>query len=212
VEAVPDISTQMWMENKVHLSRVDSDRVLFIDTDTIVLKPLQHVFNDDGRDVAGRVATASQQSSWRSSAWDAVLHRYGAASFFPYLNTGLLYFQAGAHRRLTPLWLDITRDLLKEKANPFGNPGQSNQQAFSLACGALSFSFKLLSPREHAYGWMGDDYHDAHVYHTGKQWIKRVLTANHHAGVLDGNPLVSKYRLIGHLHLRRLLKRLPFIK
>ncbi|MFO7713625.1 hypothetical protein [Desulfosarcina sp.] len=201
VETIPDISKYIWMENKTHLSRVDGDQLLFIDTDTLVFKPLHLLFATDAEDIAGRVTTASEQPDWQPEVWKQYLRKYGAASFFPYLNTGLLYFSRGAHRRIAPLWLDITRDLLARQSNPFGNRGQSNQHAFSLACGAVGLSCKRLSANEHAYGWIDENYSDAYVYHTGKHFIKRVLNANQAAGVLDNNPMVSKYRLIFHVHM-----------
>jgi len=189
----PDIGNGFWMANKTHLTDAVGERVVFIDTDTFVLRPLDLLYEGVSGDIAGRVATSSRHSGWDRRAWKEHLDRHGAESFFPYLNTGLLAFSHGANRHLSPSWLEITTELRGMESSPFGNVRPANQHAFSLACGAAGLSHDLLSDSQHAYGWRREDHTGAIVYHSGNTRFFRVaVQLNRETGVLDDNPLIGR--------------------
>ncbi len=152
IERVADIGHEFWMINKAHLCNIQDDDILFIDTDTIILKPLNMLGSNAIGDIVGRTTSYYEHPKWPEQAWREYLSRFGATGFFPYLNSGLLLFRNGVHRQLAEPWKKITWALLVDSNFPFGARSHANQLAFSLAVGSLGLSYGLLTPTEHAYG------------------------------------------------------------
>ena len=193
VEEKSDLAQYLWMENKTYLSAAEGDNVVFIDADTIVLKPLNLLCHSLSADVSGRLTTSSQQFNWNSTLWEEYLRKYGAKEFFPYLNTGLLIFTNGSHRRLNPTWLDITRNIASLKPYPFGKVSKVNQIAFSLTCASLNLSYYLLSSSQHTYGWEQESFNESIVFHTGnKRFINYIFEIDKQTKFLDKNPLINR--------------------
>ena len=204
VEEKPDIGNGFWMANKIHLASADGEKVIFIDTDTIVLQQLDLLYQGMTGNIAGRLASATQRLDWDPLIWEDYLRKYNAKNFFPYLNTGLLMFNNGANKLLDPSWFSITKELKSLRPNPFRNSSQYNQHAFSLACGVLGLSYCQLSPSQHAYGWEGEDFSDTVVYHTGNRsfWY-RAIQINKMTGILNDNPLLGRLERI-HIYRKSL--------
>lgn len=166
VEEVPDIGDGFWMTNKIHLCRAEGDRVLFLDTDTIIMKPLDGFFVDEA-DVAGRVSTYALWRSWNEGGWERLLQTHGAQCFFPYLSTGVIVFRRAIPAGLADAWLDITRKLRATTLPELDPRIRANQLAFSLACGVEGLSHSLLSQAEHTYGWRDEPSDGVTIYHAG---------------------------------------------
>lgn len=161
-----------WFMNKTHLAFLEDDALLFLDTDTIVRGDLSRIWRDrDNAEVAGRMASSMKLPSWRNERWYSVLDEAGARRFFPYLNTGVVLFQKGAHRRLGHLWMEALRSFWQN--NPFANRAHTEQQAFSIAAAQAGLTFSLLSRREHGYAWERDPANGSLVFHTGTPRFKR---------------------------------------
>ncbi len=187
VEETPDIGDGFWLLNKIHLCRAESNDVVYLDADTIVLKPLNVLLKDTTGEVAGRLASAALKACWDEERWKTYLRQFGAEAFFPYLNTGVLVFRNGAHRRLAEPWLDITKAV--RATDPYSySKKHAGQHAFAFACGALRLSYSLLSPMHHAYGWQREPYGDAVVFHTGgRSFFKYARRINRETGVLNAD-------------------------
>lgn len=167
VEEVPDIGEGFWMLNKTHLCRSEARDLVFLDTDTIVMEPLDLLLAEMNGDVAGRLSTFCSGRFWREDLWEDALKRYGAKKPFPYFSTGLLVFRNRSHRNIRTSWPDITRKLRKEKVSLLNLRKRANQLAFSLACAAEGLSPHLLNRRHHAYGWLREKPRSTVVFHAG---------------------------------------------
>jgi len=189
VVEVDDIGIGFWMINKAHFCASEEEEIVFIDTDTLVLKPLNSIGSGVKGDIIGRTTSHYEQASWPKQAWQEYLDKYGASTYFPYLNTGLLGFRNSAHQRLAEPWKKITRELLVDENFPFGPRHHANQLAFSLAAGKLGISYGLLCANEHAYGWEDAPFDDSFVYHTGGPgFIDRAMSIHRKIKVLDKGP------------------------
>ncbi len=187
----PSIEQEFWMTNKTHICSADSEDIVFLDTDTLIFKPLNILFDSLNTDISGRKTTVSCQSTWDHGLWEKYQYKFGAEVVFPYINSGFLVFRNGAHRRLNPKWLEITSYLRGLSNNPFGMPSQANQQALSLACGSIGLTYSLFTKEQHAYGWEKDDLDNCIVYHLGNYNYRNVARwINYKTGILNRNPLL----------------------
>lgn len=167
VEEVPDLGDGFWMTNKVHICQAEGGEVIFLDTDTIILKPLDGFFSDGGADVAGRVSTYVLWRTWDHQLWQRLLRDNGAKSDFPYLSTGVIVFRKPIPAGLGHSWLAITKTLRESKLQELDPRVRANQLAFSLACAVEGLTHDFMSPTEHAYGWRKEPHEGATVYHAG---------------------------------------------
>jgi hypothetical protein len=167
VEEVPDLGEGFWMANKVHLCRAEGRRVVFLDTDTIILKPLDGLVEGREADVGGRESTYVHWRTWNPVSWDRLLRDHGAKVAFPYLSTGVIVFRHGIPGSLDRTWMEITRKLRKTRLPDLDTRVRANQLAFSIACGVEGLSHDLLTPAEHAYGWCREPAESATVFHAG---------------------------------------------
>lgn len=185
IKKVPNIGPDFWMLNKIHLCDIQDPEILHIDIDTIILKPLNSIGLNVAGDMVGRTTTAYEQPNWPEPAWKTYLAKFGAKTYFPYLNNGLVLFRNGAHQGLAKPWQEITRKLLAGSDFPLHSRTHSNQLAFSLAAGARGISYGLLSSKDHAYGWDNDPFEDVVVYHTGgTKFIDYALRVNAQTKIL----------------------------
>lgn len=167
VEEVPDIGEGFWMTNKIHLCRAKGSKLVFLDTDTLVMEPLDSLLGDTSGDVVGGLSTYVNLPFWSSKLWEETLRQYGAQTGFPYLNTGVLVFKNEAHRRIGDSWLTITRKLRNEGLTLPNSRMRANQVAFSLACGVEGLSNGLLTYPKLVQGWLREAFDNAIVIHTG---------------------------------------------
>ena len=71
------------------------------------------------------------------------------------------------------------RELSRRKSllQELHGPRFLEQLSFSVAIGAARLSYGLIGSREHAYGWEGDPFDTAIVYHAGGGAVARGATA-----------------------------------
>lgn len=171
VEEVPPLDSDYFLLNKTYAVQSDADRVVYLDADTLVLRPLDPIWQNIGADVIGRIETEFTRR-WKHDTWQDVLSKIGAPSTTPYVNTGFFVLQNGSQHDLRPLWAPYGREGMKGTLfNPLtlGHIDRrfAEQVAFSLALGASDRSYHLLSASDHAYGWAFEPHSEATVYHTG---------------------------------------------
>jgi hypothetical protein len=191
VESVPTVDDESFLMNKTYLCTRAAERVIFLDTDTLVLRPLDTVWRGIEADVLGRVALRCEGPQWDDELWREALAEVGSGSS-PYLNSGFLVFQNGSHRALREPWIDIERRLgngeLPSSARLHGRRYRE-QLALSLAIGSMDLSCHELSAEEHRYGFAREPHEDAVVYHTGGP------------GFLDLAPSIERARGLHRLEL-----------
>jgi len=153
--------------NKVYLGARRAERVVFLDADTFVLRPLDLLWDGQRSDFLGRVGTSYGDAGWDGAAWSLALASAGGAET-PMYNCGLLVFQHRAHRRIREDWArQVGRYLRGELPAPWQDERMPEQWALALALAAHGVSQRALGPGHHAFGWAGDPWEQAVVLHTG---------------------------------------------
>lgn len=153
--------------NKAYLCEVPAARVLFLDADTIVLRPLELLWSGWCHDFRARIANATYGPRWKHDVWLETFRHLGARPL-PMFNAGVLLFQNGAHRKIAEEWRSLIAKyqdgLIAEPLEI--NRHQSEQWALALATSLASLSISMMGPNEHTYGWLDEPLGDTIVLHT----------------------------------------------
>ncbi len=165
VEEVNPLIDGYFLSNKIYACQRPVDRIIFLDADTMVLKPLDALYDNVSADFIGRLAALYENEDWNQQEWDNTLTVLGGKKGTPYFNSGVTIFQNAAQRRIEDLWLDFTRKILSGDLMPSQPNRFAEQLGLSLALGAEGLSFHLLGRTEHAYGWRKEPYENAVVFH-----------------------------------------------
>lgn len=215
VKEVSPLNDDYFHINKTYSCRSDADRVIFLDADTLVLRPLDDIWRDCNADFIGRVTVDYFKDKWDQKAWNNALQKVNADSDIPYFNCGFVIFQNDAHKNIAKYWQPFTEQLLDGE---LPDPGvlsdtikYSEQVALSLAVGSSAVSYHELNEKQHAFGWgSGDPYEDAIVYHTGGPsfflhtlLIDRAMDLQLDAGFLGNQPASIRTRIRRQLWYER---------
>jgi hypothetical protein len=162
--------------NKVYALDTDADTLIFLDTDTIVLKPLNEIIFDDF-EFAGRPASFFENNSENKTTWFSYLNRYSVKQRTPYFNSGFFIFKNQPHRKLFHEWKDLTKKIYISNEHYHDNDKRlSEQVALSLLVGEKNLICKILTEKQHSYGWKNEMYHFSVVYHTGTSRFNSMVT------------------------------------
>ncbi len=163
---VESLREDNFLINKVYALTRTTDRLIFLDADTLVLKPIDTIYQDTGADFIGRPAS---RYTWQDgqNKWLQVLEKYKCRDI-PYFNCGFFIFQNGSHLSLFETWRDLTEQVLNDSTTQsFHGKRFAEQIALSLTLGKSSISYKCMKKHEHTYGWESAKGKEAVVYHTG---------------------------------------------
>jgi hypothetical protein len=168
VDEVGPLHDKDFLINKTYVCHSEADRLVFLDADTLVLAPLDQVWNKTEADFIARIATYGTAKE-DVERWTRLLSSLNASDV-PYFNSGFFVFQNGTHRAVADYWKEFTlKGLNKELFDPgeIHGPRFAEQISLSLAVGSAHLSFRAMEKREHSFGWASDSFDDAVVYHTG---------------------------------------------
>lgn len=156
VREVPDINPNFFLANKTQITSIDADRLVFLDADTAVLRPLEHVWKNCDSDIIARVDEAYEREDFPNRLWNDALALVGAPAG-PYLNSGFIVFQNRAHKKIGDTWKKVCSTFRKQYEPDRQYPGLTSRFAEQMAFGAsvakTGLSHRLMSPEEHAYAW-----------------------------------------------------------
>jgi hypothetical protein len=167
VREVPALFGGYFLGNKVYASEVEAERVLFLDADTLVLRPLERLWAGWSCDFRARPANAGFGPRWKHETWIETFRHLGAAPL-PMFNSGVLLFQNCAHQRIRGAWRQHVSDYLEGRyQEPLEiNRHQTDQWALSLAVGRERLAWSILGPTEHTFGWLDEPIAESVVLHT----------------------------------------------
>jgi hypothetical protein len=155
--------------NKAYLCQSEAERTVFLDADTLVLRPIDSIWRRSRADVIGRPTSRVFEPTWSRSLWNDVQRSVGGSDDYPYFNAGCMVFQNGAHRKLAKTWPDLISSLgrgIPVYAGALHESRNAEQLALSLAIGVHRLSYSLMTPDDHTYLWCGEDYRNSTVLHT----------------------------------------------
>ena len=168
-----------FLANKTYMCSSRASRVVYLDADTVVLRPLDPVWNNHSSDVIARCASAYEKPTWNGALWRATLRESGAIENYPYLNSGFVVFQNGVTQLLECPWRNLIRQLSGRPSllTALHKLRNAEQLALSLAIAASRLSIRLMNHREHAYGWRSEPRESALLYHTGSGRFEKFIAA-----------------------------------
>jgi hypothetical protein len=173
IESSPFMSGYPYAD-KLYLCRSRYRRVIFLDADTVILRPLETIYRGKNSDLLARFGSAQYLSAWNQEIWEANFRQLGLSDVVPMINTGLLIFQNGVHTKLMPYYADYIRPYLNDLLLP-PQKGLSlvEQYALSLTVSKLGLKLSPLGSRSHTFGWQGESAARAVVFHTGGKYFKQ---------------------------------------
>lgn len=168
--------------NKRYLCQSNAERVVFLDTDTFILKPLELLWENRPQDFMGRIAACVKDvppaGKWEQSVWDSNCAHFGSGKIGVY-NSGVIVFQNGSHRKLDPDWgIGIERYLSTEYQLPYPSMILPEQFSLCLTVGKQKLSTFDLNSSEHCFAWANeyDPRNKPVVLHTRDALFKRFAT------------------------------------
>ena len=166
LELVPDIGDGYWYTNKAHICKSEYSRTIFLDTDVMVLSPLEHTYAGVDADIIARIAPGTYKSVWNQTNWENLLEHVGGARDIPYFSCGFVVYQNDVHKRLESEWPAMTKSIINGEL-PTKVTRFAEQQALSLLIGKLGLSYHMMKDNHHVYAMNGETHEDAVVYHLG---------------------------------------------
>ena len=81
VESVPPLFGRYFYGNKLHLCDTRARRVIFLDADTLVLRPISTLWQGRTEDLLARRGTAISTSNWNRTVWRNMFFSAGRSKF-----------------------------------------------------------------------------------------------------------------------------------
>lgn len=165
VRYVPTLDKDYWYKNKLYLCDSDADRVIFLDTDTMILSPIEHVYMNTEKDFLSRPAPVVSTPLWNSEKWESRLKQFGL-DYCQYFTCGFMIFQNRSHARIRDKWDSITSQIVSGNTK-FPVTRFAEQQALSITVAQSGLTSFEMNAIHHSYAMNGESYENAIVYHLG---------------------------------------------
>ena len=217
VRDVEPLDDDYFLINKTRIAALDADRLVFLDADTVVLRPLETLWEGRSADVIARIATSYERPDFPEQLWHRALSLVEAPPT-PYFNTGVLVLQNGAQRKLRGVWQAACRTLRERYEPKRSYPGLgrrfAEQTSFSAAASRLELSHAGMDGNtEHATGWTFpvqevDPDNPPVIYHANGPFVSQAARLEQRGAVDFSRPIASGrahpyfWRLQYRRHLR----------
>lgn len=179
VEMVGPLFGNYFFGNKLYLCETSARVVIFLDADTIVLRPLEVLWQGENADFLARPGSSMLLPAWDREVWQNLFQEIDRDSV-PMFNAGVLVFQNQAHLRLRESWsASLQRFLSGELPWPYPDGRMFEQWSLSMAIAQQGIPFAELGPREHAFGWCMEPADGAVVFHYGNCAAHPSLQSTH---------------------------------
>jgi hypothetical protein len=173
VETVEPLYGKYFYGNKLHLCDTHASRVIFLDADTVVLRPLDALWRCPPELLARR-GTAMSLPGWNRRAWRSLFRDLGSHEV-PMFNAGMLIFQRGSHARVKAAWhSNLLRFLAGDLPHPWPDKRMFEQWSLAVAVAQTGTSFGELGSQAHAFGWQEEPADGVTVFHYGNRHFNRL--------------------------------------
>jgi len=198
-ESVRDKNDKYFPENKTYITSINEERIIYLDADTIVLKPIQKVYGGVNVDFIGRYTHYYESEGFEEERWNKILERNNT-KYSPYFNSGFIIFQNYSQKELKSEWEILSRRNLKNmKERELMGKRVSEQIALSACISKNGLSVKKMKKKEHVYGWETtpkdlDTNEEEVVYHTGSRggrYVKYATSVLRKSGINYARPVIS---------------------
>ncbi|MGK7940817.1 MAG: hypothetical protein AB4062_11845 [Crocosphaera sp.] len=184
--------------NKTYALTSEAERVIFIDSDTLIINAIDSVYENVSEDFLGKPASHYFKEDNRSQ-WQTLLKQNNYRDI-PYFNSGFFIFQNSSHQRIFKTWRDWNHKLLSEESIPknfHDKRSMAEQMALSLSLAESSLTYKCMEDYEHMFVWLKNQkiYSEKGVVlHTGsKAFFKHIPSLEIELGLIWDNLPQFKY-------------------
>lgn len=140
---------------KTNLCTIESENVVFLDCDTLVLDDIWKVIEGDF-DFKARPGNAGIHEE----KWSKMFEREGEEYIDWMPNAGFLVFKNGIHQEIGEKWLNYTnKDLQYEREN------MNHHEQYALALSISKYKTKKMTENEHVFEWGDKTNAEGTVYH-----------------------------------------------
>ena len=102
------------------------------------------------------------------------MHEMGAPPEMPFYSPGFIIFQNNSHKLVASHWQSAIYDIL-HGSSPFPRNKHAEMYAFSAGVGRANVQHEYMPDHGHRYAMIGEEPHDATVYHLGTPGFYRHL-------------------------------------
>jgi hypothetical protein len=153
--------------NKLYLCETSATTLIFLDADTVVLRPLDLLWQGLKADFLARPGSTMVLPTWNHGVWSNLFQNIDRSPI-PMFNSGVLVFQNAVHLRLKDSW----RALLLRFLNfglpwPYPDGRLFEQWSLAMAIAQVGVPFAKLDSKGHAFGWCMESADEAVVFHSG---------------------------------------------
>jgi hypothetical protein len=199
VEVVKNKYKKDFFMNKTYIEKTNSERVIYMDSDTVVLNKLDKIYKNKKDSFIAKKVHNYDKKSFNKKDWYKIL-RKNKAKKGPYFNAGFFITQNRSHGKICSTWKDV---YAKEKKD-FGknmkkvaSRGRVEQVSLSISVLKKDVEISEMRENQHVYGWRKRPEEvdkDAIVYHTGSRGGRHLKYASAVAGERDFSfnvPIIS---------------------
>lgn len=154
VEEVKPAPGTSFFINKINAVKLQFDRVIFLDADTIVANSLDSIYAENNADFIARPVQRHLGSHVFTQAWDQLCCEWSLQKVKCY-NSGFFIIQNGCAPAIDLYWADMIKKLenIKFAETHHGRSAVAEQMGLSLAVSAAGLSTKDMSSIDHVYAW-----------------------------------------------------------
>ena len=176
VEEVENRNEDYFLENKTYISEVNSEKVIYLDCDTLIIRDINKIWKKESKSfISRRDSSYESGECFRSKSWDSILSKRNARKG-AYFNSGFVGFRKGMHKRIGRSWRKICKKEYdnREKSDLVDLQGEKmiEQMALSISVLRETENIGVMDEEEHVYGWEvpPESVSDSTVvYHTGSR-------------------------------------------
>jgi hypothetical protein len=200
IDEVKNIDKKMFMKNKTYITKIKSEKLVYMDSDTIVINSIDKMSSTEGNLLARPDSSFESSKYFEHKKWNKLLKKYGSKKG-PYLNAGFLAFRNMSHRNISGVWKKICDEEYKKgkKSELSKLQGKEMIEQMSLSISILREieDIGVMSEKQHAYGWEvspGELDEETIVYHTGSRGgrhLKYAMALDRRGLVDFSEPVIS---------------------
>jgi hypothetical protein len=183
VEEVKNICKNDFYANKTYVQNVNSERTIYLDTDTIVLGKIDKIYKNKNSKVFAKKVHNYGEKSFSKEEWYKLLDKYSARKG-PYFNSGFVIYEDGANESIGKVWKKVYKEIKKnycDTTKKVASKSKLEQLSLSITLMKEGVRVEEMGEESHIYGWVKrpDEVGDgAIVYHTGSRGDRHLKYAS----------------------------------
>jgi hypothetical protein len=198
---VKNIDREMFMGNKTYITEIESNRLFYLDTDTIIINSIDGIVEGTKGDLLARPDSSYESDNYfKHKKWKKILSKYGSKKG-PYLNAGFMIFKNSSQKKINGTWKKICKEEYKKgresELSKLQDRSMIEQMSLSISALREIENIGIMNERQHAYGWEVNPCElneDTVVYHTGSRGgrhLKYALMLSQRGLVDFSKPVIS---------------------